>query len=118
MIQSQCIKPIKKKILVRKCLAYTPEVHEGRVYWRSDNVVVTDVRGSYTHWAEILDVADDCKLFDKSCVGAFVYLPEWSPQKMTRVGRILDNGVPVDDFVVKESLFLEDNGAKPIIARE
>lgn len=118
MTKLLCIKPVKRKILVRKCLAYTPEMYNGNLYWRDGNIVVTDVRGSYTHWAEVLDIADDCKLFDKSCIGGFVYLPEWNPAQMTRVNREIVDGVPIDDFIVKESLFLEANGAKPMIARE
>lgn len=114
---SQCIKPIKKKILVRKCLGYEAEEHNGRVWYKADNIVVTDVRGTYTHWAEILDVSDDCELFKKEDIGAFVNLPEWSPQNMSRVSRRLENNIPVEEFIVKERLFLMENGAKPIIAR-
>jgi len=114
---SQCIKPIKQKILVRKCLGYEPEEHDGRIWYKADNVVVTDVRGTYTHWAEIVDVADDCKLFKKEDIGSYVNLPEWSPQNMSKVNHYLENNIPIDEFIVKERLFLMENGAKPIIAR-
>ena len=110
------IKPIRQKILVRKCLANKPEVHDGRVYYREGNIVVTDVRGSFTHWAEVLDVSDDCKLFKKEDIGTFVHLPEWAPGQMSKVSHRLENGVPVDEFIVKESLFLSGK-AKPMIAR-
>lgn len=111
------LKPIKRKILVRKCLAAEPERFDGRVYYRTGNIVVTDVRGTYSHWAEILDVSDDCKLFKREDIGSFVNLPEWKPQSMSRVSRRLENNVPIEDFVVKESLFTEVGGAKPLIAR-
>jgi len=29
----------------------------------------------------------------------------------------LENSIPIDEFIVKERLFLMENGAKPIIAR-
>lgn len=114
---SPCIKPIKRKILVRKCLGYEAEEHDGRIWYKADNVVVTDVRGTYTHWAEIIDVANDCKLFNKDDVGAFVNLPEWNPQNMSKVNHYIENGIPVDEFIVKEELFLMPNGAKPVVAR-
>jgi hypothetical protein len=116
-VRAERVRPIKKKILVRKCLGYEAEEHEGRIWYKADNIVVTDVRGTYTHWAEILDVSDDCELFTKEHIGAFVNLPEWNPQNMSKVSHKLENGVPVDDFIVKEKLFLMPNGAKPIIAR-
>jgi hypothetical protein len=117
MTQSPCIRPIRQKILVRKCLAYQPEIHDGKVWYREGNIVVTDLRGSFTHWAEVLDVSDDCKLFKREDIGAFVHLPEWAPQYMQKVHHAVEDGVPVDDFIVKEALFLAKNGAKPMIAR-
>lgn len=111
------VKPIKKKLLVRKCLPYEPELHDGKIYYRDGGIVVTDVRGTYTHWAEIISVASDCSLFDQSDVGAMVYLPEWKPGRMHRVSRELQNGVPIEEFMVSERLFTEPNGAIPMIYR-
>lgn len=115
---TRSIKPVKKKILVRKCLAFEPEKHDGRIWYKADNVVVTDMRGVFSYWAEIIDVADDCELFKKEDIGAFVTLPEYNPQNLTRVNSYYDeHGVPVDEFIATEKLFLIPTGSKPIIAR-
>lgn len=100
------LKPIRRKILVRKCT--TGEKRQDGFYL--NGLAITDFSAEACGWAEILDVADDCKLFRKEHIGAFVYLPEWKP------GMINAAGGP--DFTVKESLFEKspkDGGANPII---
>jgi len=102
------IKPILKKIMVRKCVTGIEEEHEGRTYHRVGGIVITDARADYQHWCEILDVSDDCKLFDKSHIGKFVWLPEFKPNHMYRIGSS-------DDLVVRESLFTEKHGAPAMV---
>ena len=102
------IKPIKKRILVRKCT--TGERRDGAYY--IDNIAIPDSSADNCFWAEILDVSDDCKLFSRDDVGGFVYLPAWKPNHMNRVKD--------EDFVVKESLFTlspKNGGAHPMIYR-
>lgn len=102
------IRPFNKKIMVRKCVTGTEEVYEGRVYHRIGNVVVTELRANHQHWCEVLDVADDCVLFTKDCIGKFVWIPEFKPNHLYR---IWDS----EDFIIRESLFAEKDGAPALV---
>ena len=113
--QPTSMKPINHKILVRKCLGATPEKIGGRVSYMVGGIALTDWTGLTSNWAEVLDVADDCVEFRKEYIGGFVLLPEWNPQMMSKVKDEMDNGVPTMEFIVKEQLFNEKNGAKPLI---
>lgn len=100
------IKPIGKRILVRKC--YTGEKKADGFYL--SGIAITDFSAEACGWAEIIDVSDDCKLFRKENIGAFVYLPAWKPGMINSVGE--------HDYTVKESLFdksPKDGGANPVI---
>lgn len=108
------IKPIGRKLIVEKCTTGTPEVHDGQVYYRVGNVVVTQLRGNHQHWAEILAVSEDCKLFNQETIGCFVWLPEWDPQRMWRVHTSTQDGIPVERFCIREQIFTEGNG-KPFL---
>ncbi len=100
------IKPIGKRILVRKCI--TGEKRADGFYL--GGIAITDLSADACAWAEIIDVADDCKLFRKENIGSFVYLPAWKPGYINKVDE--------SDFTVKESLFSKspkDGGANPLI---
>lgn len=100
--------PIKKRILVRKC---TTGERRGNAFFLGD-VAIPDASAEACSWAEVIDVASDCKLFDQSAIGGFVYLPAWKPGYINRVEG--------EDFVVKESLFTmppTQGGAHPMIYR-
>lgn len=112
---TKTMKPINRKILVRKCLGATPERVDGKVTYMTGGIVLTDWYGLTSNWAEVIDVSDDCIEFGAESIGGFVLLPEWSPQMMSKVKDERDNGVPIMEFIVKEELFDVVNGAKPII---
>ena len=97
------------KIVVRKCTTGEEVEDNGRKYWEVGGVTVLEKRADYQHWCEILDVSDDCKLFDRSHIGAFVQLPEFKPNDIYRIG-------DTEDSVVREDLF-ERNEAPALIVR-
>jgi hypothetical protein len=94
------MKLLPKTILVRKCTTGQRKKIDGHDCFVDGGIVLTDIRGNYSRWAEIVDVADECELFAKKHVGGFVFLKEWAPRHMKAV-------VPELEFVVKEDLFKE-----------
>lgn len=95
------IRPINRQIYVRKCTTGVRVESAGDAYYIVGNVIVPDTYGDSSHWAEILDVADDCVLFNKTHIGGFVRLAEWKPRHMRSV-------IPEKEFIVKEQLFEDE----------
>ncbi len=92
--RASIVKPIRRNLYVRKCTTGVKD-HLG---YMVGGVLVTDRRGKYNHWFEIIDIADDCKWFTRENVGTFVRLPEWHHQWMRAV-------VPTKTFMVDERIF-------------
>lgn len=92
------IKPVKGKILVQKCVDGIEEMFDGMRLFRKGNIVLPETSGETTNWARVEDVAEDCKLFNKSHIGGFIRLPEYSPNNIHRVPNS-------EFFIVRESLF-------------
>lgn len=71
-------KPIRRKVLLHKCLNALPEEHDGSLYWRlpDSGLVVPQKTAEQTTMHEVVAVADDCELFGPDAVGKFVLTPE------------------------------------------
>lgn len=105
------IKPIRRQIYVRKCTTGTKvTLPDGSVGYKLGNIFVTDIRGEYSLWAQILDVADDCRYFTKDHIGGFVRLREWSPRYIRAV-------VPEIEFMVKEEYFEKEPQAVAAVCK-
>lgn len=78
------LRPINRYVRVRKCENDHIRDESGAIaLYMTDNHIET------TNWVEIVDFADDCKLFPKECVGWFCVAPE-SDERMQRCGRSSD----------------------------
>lgn len=92
------IRPIGRKILVRKCVSGQEEVHNGQTWYRKGDVVIPEKSHEHQLWCEIIRVSDSCKMFTRDMEGkAFVRLAEWKPGNIHRVND--------EDYVVREQIF-------------
>lgn len=89
---------INRRLLVRKGTTGVKEVTKDGTFYNIGGIVVTQKRGEFQHWWEILDVADDCKLFDKSMIGSWIRLPEWDADNCDAI-------IPCKLWVVNERIF-------------
>jgi hypothetical protein len=99
------LKPIKRRLYCRKCHSGEKKIDkDGSVHYEVGGITVTDKRGHYSPYWEIMDVSDDCRLFSKADIGKIVRLPIWNEAYMRNV-------VPKKSVVVKEQMF--EDGAAP-----
>ena len=97
-------KPVGRRIYVRKCHTGEKKVDKNGEWHELNGVVVTAKRANYSPYFEILDIANDCKLFRKEDIGKIVRLPIWNETYMRTV-------VPMKSCAVKEQMFID--GAAP-----
>jgi len=91
------IKLMNRHLLVRKCINDHIRDSNGDVLiYKPDEMYET------TNWAQILDVADDCKEFTKDHVGCLIECPEYG-NFLHRLGDYGDS----EDFLVKEDEIME-----------
>lgn len=66
------VTPKNRRILVRKCVNDHVRAEDGEVQiYKPDEVYET------TNVCEIIDIADDCRIFRREHIGWFLELPEW-----------------------------------------
>jgi co-chaperonin GroES (HSP10) len=65
------IKPLGRRILIRKCVSDHIRDENGKVL-----IYMTDTSYEECNTAEIVDIADDCRMFTKEAIGAFIQIPE------------------------------------------
>lgn len=110
MTDSLDIRPLRQKILVRKCITGTPEEHDGHKYFLLDGIVITDQRADFQHWCEVISVSDDCRYYTKDHIGQFIWLPEMKLDKMYPVP-----GTEAD-WIVRESM-IDDKEFPALVAQ-
>ena len=99
------LKPVNRRLYCRKCHSGKRVVDsDGSVHYELGGITLTDKRGNYSPYWEIIDIADDCKLFTKADIGKIVRLPVWNETYMRNV-------VPKKSLVVREQMFID--GAAP-----
>ena len=91
------IRPINRKILVRKCVTGNEESSNGRTWYTLGGIAIPEKSHENQLWCEIVDVSSDCKMFTKDMIGAFVRLAEWKPGFIHRASG--------EDYIVRESIF-------------
>lgn len=85
------IRPIKKKILLRKCTTGDKIESKEGTFWEVDGITIPEVVADCSVFAEILDVSADCRHFSKEHVGLFVKLPStvdgivWQPGDISTI---------------------------------
>ena len=77
------IRPLGKRIFMQRCRQAREEIVKGHAFFVLDTgpakgLAVPESYADQCNMNEIIEVADDCKVFDKYCVGKFVQAPEWS----------------------------------------
>lgn len=89
--EGDAYRPINGNVLVRKC-------ENDHVRDESGNIALymTDNHIEFTHWVEVIDVADNCRHMKKEHIGLFCIAPEESE----KLNRILYS----KDFCMHESL--------------
>jgi hypothetical protein len=92
-------KPLGRKLLLRKCTTGEMVVDEHGIGYKVGALFVIPKRGDHQHWCEIIEVSEDCKHFNQSHIGGFVWIPEWNPVMMFRL-----DGTEAD-WIVREELF-------------
>ena len=92
------LKPINKSLFVRKCTTGKVVKENGVSVGMIGDIVIPDWKAQNSLFYEILDVADDCEIFDKSHIGALVVLPDWHAEYIRVV-------VEKKLFIVKEKIF-------------
>lgn len=91
VLQDGAYRPINRYVRVRKAVNdHIRDEQENILLYRTDKAV------EYTRWVEIIDYADDCRLFPKNCTGWMCYAPE-KDDRLQRLGY-------TDDFFLHEEL--------------
>ena len=77
------IRPLGRRILMQRCRQAEEEIVGGHKFFKLKTgkcagLAVPESYADQCNMNEIVDLADDCKMFDRSCIGKFVQAPEWS----------------------------------------
>lgn len=68
-----------------------------------DGIILPHKTADRTFFAEVIGIADDCRLFCEEHVGKFVSIPMWKPQYMNRVED--------EVFAIRETFFEKEGTA-------
>ncbi len=73
------LKMINGHVLLHKCLKGDERrVIDGHEHTLSHGIVLSDCFADDTNFCEVVDVAEDCEVFDDAAVGEVVLAPEFS----------------------------------------